>query len=179
MFYNKCNSTLLCSVWKCLLIHVTLRLLLPEKCERVNLKASQLLRRESLRKKPRENLGVYYFCPVFSFTVPSPSVERDPFPPTHHRCQRGHTQTVRVNVHGRLRTPTLTHGCWQRSQHLHTLSLHHLSLSSVLAVSLSSERTLVLLSPQLFLRPQVLSFVSTGFLLAKGPTNISFHKSPF
>lgn len=70
---------------------------LPLKCEHVNLKAGAVekVNRKSDREWKRENWGVYYFCPVFSFTVPSPSVERGPFLPltigvsgaTHKLCE--------------------------------------------------------------------------------------------
>lgn len=40
-----------------------------------------------------ENQRVYYFCPVFSFTVPSTRVEADPFLPLTIGV-KGHTQTA-------------------------------------------------------------------------------------
>lgn len=51
-------------------------------------------------------------------------------PHTHHWVSERATHT--------LHTPTCACSCrcWQRSEHLHTLSLHQLSLSSVLAVCL-------------------------------------------
>lgn len=63
-----------------------------------------------------ENQRVYYFCPVFSFTVPSTRVEADHFLPLTIGV-RGHTQTVHVNAHSLLHTYRFSHshGWQQRS----------------------------------------------------------------
>lgn len=165
--------------------------LLPEKCERVNLKASQLLRsrRGSLKKKRgREVRGGLLFLSSVFFHSSITQCGEGSFSPTHHRCQRGHTQTMRVNVHGLLNTPTLTHVHTHmdvgKGHSTYTLFLHHLSLSAVLAGSLCSERSLVLLSPQLFFFPYsslsyCFYFTWTGFLLSKRINKYTFSQIIF
>lgn len=97
--------------------------LLPEvwTCERgVELRSSRERQNASSRIG-----GVYYFCPVFSFAVPSP---RDPPPPIIW-CQRGpHTNATRPHV--------LAHADIGKGQSTYIHSLRQLSLSSVLALSL-------------------------------------------
>lgn len=128
--------------------------------------------------------GVYYFCPVFSFTVPSPSVERDPFPPL--------TMGVREATHKLymwIRTVYSTH------PHSHMCSLIQM-LAKVIALTHTLSPSLItlfclgrvsffkccFLSPQL-LTSSSLSFVpilhGLGSLLAKRVTNTLFVKLSF
>lgn len=106
---------------------------LPNKCERVNLKASQLSRncRKSRKEWAKELEGFIISVQCFLSQF-------------HHQAQRGilfprSPLGVREATHTpHIRNHTCAHSyrCWQRP--LHILSLHHLSVSSVLAVSLSS-----------------------------------------
>lgn len=73
--------------------------------------------------------GVYYFCPVFSFMVPSPSVERDP-PHSSLGVRVGHTHTP--HTHMRLLMQMLA----KVRALTHSLSISYHSLLSWLCVFL-------------------------------------------
>lgn len=147
-----------------------------KKCERVNLKASQLLRsrRESIKEmRERESGGFIISVQCFLSQFHHPVWRGILFPHSPWVSERPHTncacQRAQSTPHTHTHTCTHSYGCRERSQHLHTLSLHHLSLSSVLAVSLFSKRRVVLLSPQLLTSSSLcFYFTWTGFLFCKG-----------
>lgn len=129
---------------------------LSQKCEHVNLKASQPLgagekenkkirQRVTERERERELGGLLFLSSVFFHSSITQCGEGS-FPPTHRRCQGGHTQTVRVNVHSTLYTLIHAHTHIDdrkgHSTYLRPLSITYHSLLSWLCLF-----SLVLLSP--------------------------------
>lgn len=89
---------------------------------------------ELQKKREQENWrGLLFLSSVFFHSSITQCGEGS-FPPTHHGCQRGHTQTVRVNTHSLLHTPTLTHALTRtdvgkgHSTYTHSLSITYRSL---------------------------------------------------
>lgn len=112
-------------------LHCKAATMLPGKCERVNLKASQRFlnpkSRRGEKKTERESGGLLFLSSVFFLSSINWCGEGS-FSPTHRRCQGGHTQTVHVNVHSlpyKPRTHKFAHSSACK------LCPHHLSLCSV------------------------------------------------
>lgn len=142
---------------------------LPLKCEHVNLKAGAVekVNRKSDREWKRENWGGLLFLSSVFFHSSITQCGEGSFPPTHHRCQRGHTQTVRVNVHSTLYTLIQAHTHMDDSKghstYLHPLSITYHSLLSWLC--LFSLRKILFFSHHSFLKSLIcFCFTWIGFL---------------
>lgn len=134
-------------------------------------KSTSRSRRESKQKirqrvKEREFGGLLFLSSVFFHSSITQCGEGS-FPPTHHRCQRGHTQTVRVNVHSTLYTLIHAHTHMDDSKghstYLRPLSITYHSLLSWLC--LFSLRKILFFSHHSFLKSLIcFCFTWIGFL---------------
>lgn len=127
VYVLKCDQVILFCLHVCLHIPVTLRLLhFSQKCERVNLKASQLLRSSRGRlKNEQENCrGFIISVQCFLSQFHHPVWRGILFPLLITGCQRGHTQTPHTHTH----ICAHSYRCWQRSEHLHILSTSLITL---------------------------------------------------
>lgn len=129
----------------------------------------------------RESGGVYYFCPVFSFTVPSPSVERDHFPPLTMGVREATHKLVHVNAHGLLHTSALTHTHTRtdvgkgHSTYTHSPSITYHSLLSWLCLFLFLEKCCSSLTTAIdFLERLLLFLFHTVWTFCKASNKCTF-----
>ena len=169
-------------IWTCLLCTAPAEVWTCELERRVNFLRSG---REPLRRKKkneRERIGgVYYFCPVFSFTVPSPSVEKDPFPPLTMGVREATHKLVHVNVHSLRHTSALTHTHTRadvgkgHSTYAHSPSITYHSLLSWLCLFLFLEKCCSSLTTAIdFLERLLLFLFHTVWTFSKASNKCTF-----